>query len=81
MCIRDRGTALLDGRMQRGEYERFARMARAEGGGAEFGALFTRRYAHAADTVIPSRVTVTGLAGHEITMAEAPGFAEKDRCV
>ena len=72
------GTALLDGRMQRGEYERFARMARAEGGGAEFGALFTRRYAHAADTVIPSRVTVTGLAGHEITMAEAPGFAEKD---
>ncbi len=72
------GTALLDGRMRRGEYERFARMARAEGGGAEFGALFTRRYAHAADTVIPSRVTVTGLAGHEITMAEAPGFAEKD---
>lgn len=70
------GAALLDGRMQQGEYARFARMTRAEGG--EFPARFARQYTYEADTVIPSRVTVTGLAGHEITMAEAPGFAEKD---
>ena len=70
------GASLLDGRMQKGEYERFARMARAEGGVRP--AWFSRQYAYEADTVIPSRVTVTGLAGHEIKMAEAPGFAEKD---
>ena len=60
------GAALLDGRMQQGEYARFARMARAEGG--EFPARFARQYAYEADTVIPSRVTVTGLAGHELSL-------------
>ena len=42
-------------------------------------AWLDRQYAYEAATTLPSRVTVTGLAGHEITMAEAPAFVEPDR--
>lgn len=36
--------------------------------------LFEHDYAHCADTTLPSKVSVTGLAGHEIKMTEAPDF-------
>lgn len=37
-------------------------------------ALFSHAYAHCADTAVPSKVSVTGLSGHEIKLAEAPDF-------
>ncbi|MBE5784436.1 MAG: helicase-exonuclease AddAB subunit AddA [Clostridiales bacterium] len=70
------GSALLDHRMTEGAYARFVRSA--ETGGEDYRCLFESAYAFAADTVIPSRVSVTGLAGKEISMAEAPLFAAKD---
>ena len=70
------GSTLLDRRMTRGEYERFLRDACGEG--EDYAHLFGYAYPHGADTVIPSRVSVTGLAGKEISMAEAPDFAEKN---
>ena len=36
--------------------------------------LFRRAYAYCADTEVPSKVSVTGLAGHEARLTEAPDF-------
>ena len=71
------GSTLLDGRLTQDAYARFALKARAEGSMRP--AWLDRQYAYEAATTLPSRVTVTGLAGHEITMAEAPAFVETDR--
>jgi ATP-dependent helicase/nuclease subunit A len=58
-------------RMSEAAYERFRREALSL---APDATLFERAYGYCADTEVPSKVSVTGLAGHEITMAEAPDF-------
>ena len=37
-------------------------------------ALFRHPYPYCADTEVPSKVSVTGLAGHEVRLTEAPDF-------
>ncbi len=88
-------SSLLDARMQKDAFALLcaetARME-AEKAGAEetegekteaekteAEALFRRRYAYADAVNVPSKVSVTGLAGHEITMAEGPDFLLEER--
>lgn len=58
-------------RMGEAAYERFRQEA-LDSPAPE--ALFQRDYAHCADTQVPSKVSVTGLAGHELKLTEAPDF-------
>lgn len=58
-------------RMSQASYERFCSEALTL---APDERLFEHAYEYCADTELPSKVSVTGLAGHGITMAEAPDF-------
>ncbi|HWQ58513.1 MAG TPA: 3'-5' exonuclease, partial [Clostridia bacterium] len=64
--------SLLPGaRMGEAAFERFRRHALSLG---PDDALFSRAYAYCAEAEVPSKVSVTGLAGHEVKLAEAPDF-------
>lgn len=77
--------SLLDRRMERGAYALFCKEAMGEPlteslalPTADY-AFFHRSYAYESAVDIPSKVSVTGLAGHEITMAEGPDFLLEKR--
>ena len=64
------------GRMSEAAYARFRREAALVEADT---AIFERKYAFASDTSLASKVSVTGLAGHEIRMSEAPDFLLEER--
>lgn len=63
--------ALVSARMGEAAFAQFKREAQAY---PADGALFENAYAYCLDAELPSKVSVTGLAGHEIRLTEAPDF-------